>query len=80
MTLVIQPYSEARYEALLVVLKNKGLTLSGDQGEVKRAGADVKFDEENGMLILNVEKPPFWHTMDSFCEELTQLANGIPNE
>lgn len=80
-TLQFPSYSQARFEKLKALLKQKGLTLSGNEGDAKRAGADVHFDEAASTLTLIVKHLPFWHNdMDKFCAQLTEVVNSVTAE
>ncbi len=76
--LTFSPYSPARFELLRTALAAKGLTLTGDVGDVKEFGADVSYEYGNNVLTLLVRSPLHFHSMPSFTLELSKVVNGVP--
>lgn len=70
-TLTFHGYPPDRYARLKDALAAKGLHLDGDSGTVKEFGADVDYGYAAGTLTLWVRSAPHFHSMDGFCQQLT---------
>jgi hypothetical protein len=71
-TITITNYAPDRFERLETTVSGKGLKMSGDDGEMKDFGADVKFGymPSTQTLVLTVLHGPHLKNFDKFCADL----------
>lgn len=72
-TITITNYALDRFARLETTLATKGLKMTGDDGEVKDFGADVKYhyDSATQVLTLTVLHGPHLKNFDGFVKQLT---------
>lgn len=72
-TITITNYAPDRFSRLEATLGTHGLKMSGDSGEVKDFGADVKFNytPATQTLVLTVLHGPHFKDFDGFVKQLT---------
>jgi len=58
-------------------LKGKGLTVAGTSGEVRRFGADVKFDFVEPKLTITVVSAPHFHKLEEFAEQIREAVLAL---
>lgn len=82
-TITITAYPEDRYDRLKATLEKEGLKLklddtTGEAGEAKDFGADVKFQHfsETNTLILTVLHGPHLKNFDDFVKKLTSWVEA----
>ncbi len=68
--------TEAQYETVRAAIAQKGLELTGTQGEVKKLGADVQYEYNAPALTITVVKAPWLHNIDNFAEQLDAYIRG----
>jgi hypothetical protein len=72
-TITITSYAPDRKDRLEATLAaDLGLKMTGNEGEIKYRGADVKYayDPTTQTLVLTVLHGPHLHSFDAFCAEL----------
>jgi hypothetical protein len=70
--ITITNYAPDRKDRLEATLAADGLKMTGNEGEVRYRGADVKYayDPATQTLVLTVLHGPHLHSFDAFCAEL----------
>lgn len=77
-TISITNYAPDRWARMATTLDKKGLHLTGNDGEAKDFGADVKFhyDPASQLLTLTLLHGPHLHSFDDFAKKLQAFIEG----
>ena len=75
--LEFHPVTVEQFARIGNALKGKGLTVTGTSGEVRRFGADVKFDFAEPNLTITVVNAPHFRKLEEFAAQIREAVLAL---
>jgi hypothetical protein len=75
--LEFRPVTEEQFGRLAGALKDKGLSVSGTRGEIRKFGAEVKFDFTTPLLTITVVSAPHFRKLEEFAMQIRDAVAAL---
>jgi len=75
--LEFHPVTVEQFARIGDALKGKGLIVTGTSGEVRRFGADVKFDFAEPNLTITVVNAPHFRKLEEFAAQIREAVLAL---
>ncbi len=76
-TLLIDNISQDRFGRIKNKLRESGIELSGNQGQVAKFGAKIFYDYFGGTLKVDIESAPLFTSIDHFADEIEKNISSV---
>jgi hypothetical protein len=71
------PVTPEQFARVVNGLREKGLSVTGTQGEIREFGANVQFEFLDGALKITILSPPHFHSVAQFSEQVREAVQAL---
>jgi hypothetical protein len=71
------PVTPDQFANVVSGLREKGLSVTGTQGEIRAFGANVQFEFLGGALKITILSPPHFHNLAQFSEQVRESVQAL---
>ena len=71
------PVTSEQFAKVVGGLRDKGLRVTGTQGEIREFGANVQFEFLHSALKITILSPPHFHNIQQFSEQVRESVTAL---